>query len=240
MKQILKQILAFLNIAVTRNQKYDAYTRKIIRTTLKPGSCCIDIGCHTGEILDLMIAGAPGGRMFGFEPIPELYSFLKNKYKDRPGVEIFPVALYDSKGTTSFQHVLDAPAYSGIRKRKYASDKVDIREITVQTGLLDDILPADAAIDLMKIDVEGAEFNVLKGSVNTICRCKPVIIFEFGLGAAEFYGSQPGDLYRFMNHECRMKLSTLSGYLSNASSLSESSFKSLYENGTEYYFVAHA
>jgi len=33
-------------------------------------------------------------------------------------------------------------------------------------------------VDLIKLDVEGHELNVLKGGVNTIARCKPVIMFE--------------------------------------------------------------
>ena len=118
MKELLKKILGLLHIAVTRNQRYDAYTKRIIRNTLRPGSNCIDIGCHKGEILDLMIRYAPGGRKFGFEPIPELYRELKEKYSADPLVTIDSTALYDRTGTTSFQHVLNAPAYSGIKRRK--------------------------------------------------------------------------------------------------------------------------
>ena len=72
MKQLLKRLFSLLHIAFARNQKYDAYSLKIIERCLKPDSNCIDIGCHKGEILDQMIKGAPMGVKFGFEPIPEL------------------------------------------------------------------------------------------------------------------------------------------------------------------------
>ncbi len=240
MKQLLKHLFSFLNLAITRNQKYDAYTRKIIFQMLKRSSNCIDIGCHKGEILDLMIAGAPEGIKFAFEPIPELHAQLLDKYKSDPGVRVFDIALYDSKGTTNFQHVLNAPAYSGIKKRRYDGLNTEIEQIKVKTDLLDNIIPAEQKIDLIKIDVEGAEFHVMKGGKETICSNKPVIIFEFGLGAADFYDSKPHELFNFLCTECGMKISTLKAFISHAPALREEEFKRLFEEGREYYFVAHA
>lgn len=239
MKQLLKQLLSLLNLSVTRNQKYDACTRKIIQQTLTPRSNCIDIGCHKGEILDLMIAGAPSGVKFAFEPIPELHLQLVEKYKADKLVKIHDIALYDKQGTTSFQHVLNAPAYSGIKKRRYDDKNIEIAQINVKTDLLDNIIPADLKIDLIKIDVEGAEFHVMKGGKQTICRNKPVIIFEFGLGAADFYDSKPHELFNFLCSGCGMKISTLKCFIEKQPSLTETEFKHMYEGGKEYYFVAH-
>ncbi len=239
MKQLLKQLLTLLHISVTRNQKYDAFTQKIIQRSLNPDSNCIDIGCHKGEILDLMVKGAPLGKKIGFEPIPELYRDLTAKYAANSSVAIHPTALYDQTGTTTFQHVLNAPAYSGIKKRKYDGKNVEINQITVETDLLDHFIPGDLQIHLMKIDVEGAEFRVMKGGAETIRRCKPVIIFEFGLGAADFYNSRPNELHVFLTRECGMKISTLKGYLDQEPALSEKIFCNLFNEGSEYYFVAH-
>lgn len=240
MKKLLKRLLSVLHISVTRNQRYDAFTQKIIQRSLKPDSNCIDIGCHKGEILDLMIKGAPQGKKYGFEPIPELYKYLTSKYQGDSTVAISPVALYDKTGTTSFQHVLTAPAYSGIKKRKYDGKHVEIEQISVETDLLDHAIPEDMCIDLIKIDVEGAEFRVMKGGVGTLKRCKPVIIFEFGLGAADFYDSKPNELHAFLARECGMKISTLKGYLDQSQELTEATFCSMFKTGSEYYFVGHA
>lgn len=240
MKQLIKQLLAALHLSLTRNQKYDAYTRKIIAQTLRPDSNCIDVGCHKGEILDLMIAGAPKGTKFAFEPIPMLYQQLVSKYKESGQVVISDVALYDRKGTTAFQHVLNAPAYSGIKKRRYDGKHVEIEQITVQTDKLDNLIPSEIDIDLIKIDVEGAELHVMKGGEETIRRNKPVIIFEFGLGAADFYDSKPRTLFTLLSDNCGMKISTLKAFLAHLPSLTEAQFVQLYEEGREYYFVAHS
>jgi FkbM family methyltransferase len=238
MKELLKKILALLHISLTRNQRYDAYTKVILKRVLKTGSVCIDVGCHKGEILDLMLKLSPDGLKFGFEPIPELYQFLLEKYSHLKNVKISPVALYNESGQTTFQHVRNAPAYSGIRKRKYSTRDVQIEQITVSTGKLDDLIPPNTNIDLIKIDVEGAEFKVLQGALKTLERCKPLIIFEFGLGAADFYGSTPTEVYFYLK-KTGLKISTLHGFLHHSHPLSEDQFRQFYELGTEYYFIAH-
>ena len=75
MKQLLKRLFSLLHISVTRNQKYDAYTLKIIQRTLKQDSNCIDIGCHRGEIMDLMIKGAPLGKKIKGAVIPNFLNY---------------------------------------------------------------------------------------------------------------------------------------------------------------------
>lgn len=239
MKEILKKILALLHISLTRNQQYDAYTRKLLRLLLSPGSVCIDIGCHKGEILDLMLRHAPEGKKFGFEPIPSLYESLCEKYKALSHVTISPLALFDEPGKTVFQHVLSAPAYSGIKKRRYDSDSVEIKEINVEQARLDDVIPAEIRVDFIKIDVEGAEFKVMKGARRILRQSRPHVIFEFGLGAADYYGSTPDELFNYLTVECSLKISTLKGFLRKTSSLSAENFRNLYETGREYYFIAH-
>jgi len=73
---------------------------------------------------------------------------------------------------------------------------------------LDNILPADTKIELIKIDVEGDELLVQEGAINTITRNKPVIIFEHGLGASESNDATPTKLYNLLS-DCELKVSTL-------------------------------
>ncbi len=121
---------------------------------LKQNDNCIDIGCHKGEILDLILKYSSKGEHFAFEPIPYLYSNLKEKYNDQ--AQIFPFALSDINGESTFQLVKNAPAYSGIRKRRYDIKNPEIEEITVQLKTLDEVIPEEKQIHFVKIDVEGA------------------------------------------------------------------------------------
>jgi FkbM family methyltransferase len=233
----LKSLIIRFGIPLTKNLKYDIITKKILRNVLKNDSNCIDIGCHKGEIMDDILKYAPLGKHYGFEPLPHLYKFLKEKYSGM-NIALFPVALYDSTGETTFQYVVNAPAYSGIRKRHYDFSDPDISELTVEKNLLDNLIPENENISLIKIDVEGAEYPVMKGGVKTIRRCRPVIIFEFGIGAADCYSVKPEEMFDLLCTGCGMNIATLNGFLKNRQTLTREEFCRLYEMQLEYYFVA--
>jgi len=237
-RELLKSIMVHLDLPLTQNLKYDIYTKKVMRRVLKSASSCIDIGCHKGEILDDILRYAPSGNHYAFEPLPHLYGFLQEKYRGK-NITLLPIALFDTKGVTSFKYVVNAPAYSGIRERSYDFPHPEITELTVDTNLLDNIIPEEEQIDFIKIDVEGAEFPVLKGGVKTITRCKPVIIFEFGIGAADYYGVKPEHVYEFISSECGLFIATLKGFLNKKEKLSKEKFCRLYIDRQEYYFIAY-
>jgi FkbM family methyltransferase len=210
----------------------------VIAQALKKNSNAIDVGCHKGEILDLILKYAPDGKHFAFEPIPDFYNALKIKYANRCAV--YPFALSDQPGETTFNYVRNAPAYSGIMKRKYDVEAPDVEELLVKVETLDHIIPADAQIDFIKIDVEGGEFGVLKGSKQLLKRCRPVLVFECGLGASDFYGTKPDALFDFLLGECTYKIYSLQNWLQKKDPFSKSGFVDCFNRNTEYYFVAQA
>jgi FkbM family methyltransferase len=235
-KHIIRELLIFLHVDLTKNLKYDRLTNEIIKRNLKKDFNCIDIGCHKGEILDLIIKYAPNGKHFAFEPIPTLYNALKNKYQAAEVVTILPYALADTEGTSTFNYVKNAPAYSGIRKRRYDIQNPDIEVINVDLKRLDSVV--QIPIDFIKIDVEGAEFGVLKGAKQLLLNSKPLILFECGKGASDYYGTEPRELFKFMTAEIGFKIFTLDAFLNTKKNLSEDEFALCFENNSEYYFVA--
>ncbi|MES2628696.1 MAG: FkbM family methyltransferase [Bacteroidota bacterium] len=238
LKDFVRSVLTFLRLDITKNLQYDRLTLRILRDVLKPGSNCIDIGCHKGEILQVMVDLAPNGRHYAFEPIPAMYNDLVTRFAGK--ATIFPYALSNEPGQVKFKHVTNAPAYSGIRQREYAVASPEIEEIDVEVKTLDELIPATERIDLVKIDVEGAEFGVLKGAVETLRRNRPVVVFECGLGASNYYGTQPGELFDFMTGEVQLKISTLKNFTSKKLPMSREAFIRCYEQKEEYYFVAHS
>jgi FkbM family methyltransferase len=237
LKSIGKVLLKALPIAFTRNQRYDRDTQRILRRVLQPVSNAIDIGCHKGEVLDMMMRYAPQGHHYGFEPIPEFYAALKEKYKGSP-CTILPIALSNTAGNATFNYVVSNPAYSGLKKRHYDRPDEQDTTITVETARLDNMLPEDYRVDLMKIDVEGAELQVLQGAQETLGRWKPVVVFEHGMGAADCYGTQPEQVFDLFAG-CGLKVSLLQHWLKGKGALERDNFVRHFHEGTEYYFVAH-
>lgn len=237
MKDFLRKIFIALKIDITKNIEYDRLTSQIFKNYLKDNSNCIDIGCHKGEILDVILDLSPKGNHFAFEPIPPLFNQLKIKYGNK--VSLFDCALSDEKGETNFNYVKNAPAYSGIKQREYKVSNPEIEEIKVQLNRLDDLIPENTKIDLIKIDVEGAELGVLKGGKNLIAKNKPLILFECGLGASEFYNTKPEDVYNELSSS-GLNIYTLKSYINKGKALSENQFKTIYTENSDYYFVATA
>lgn len=153
-------------------------------------------------------------------------------------MEIYPYALSEQEGKATFHWVKNAPAYSGLKKRTYDIPNPEIEKIDVELRRLDDTISEDHKIDLIKIDVEGAELQVLKGGVNTIRRNRPVVIFEFGLGASDHYGVEPDDMYQLLHTDCKLNIYTLDRFLKKKAPLSLEEFAELYATNKEYYFVA--
>ena len=233
----IKKVIKTIPIAFTQNQKYDKQTKLIIKKVCNQQSNCIDVGCHKGEVLDIFIKYAPSGYHYGFEPIPDMFKKLQMKYKGSKS-KIFDVALCNSIGETAFNYAISNPAYSGLIKRKYDNkDEID-QQIIVETNLLDNLIPPNVKIDIIKIDVEGGELLVLEGAINIIKKYKPVIIFEHGLGASEFYNSTPEKIFRLLS-DCGMKISTMNNWLTNKPYFTLNEFKYQFDNKINYYFIAY-
>jgi len=236
-KRVLKSILIFFHLDLTKNLKYDRLTKKILKKVLTEKSNCIDIGCHEGEILEIICKYSPKRKHIAFEPIPFLYDRLTTKFTNN-NVNFYPYALSDIEENTTFNIVKNALGHSGLKKRNYDVKKPNIEKIEVNVKVLDTILDMSQKIDLIKIDVEGAEFNVLKGAKRILKENRPMIIFEFGIGASNFYKVNPVEVYKFLIEKMGLKLYTLKSFLKSKSSLTLTEFKDHYRLNDKFYFIA--
>ena len=236
-RESLKNLIKKIPIAFTKNQQYDAQTLQILNKIKQPHLNCIDVGCHKGEMLDLILAAAPHGQHYCFEPLPDLFHGLVNK-KYPSNCHFFNCALSREKGETTFNYVVSNPSYSGILRRQY--DRADEKDttISVKTDMLDNIIPRDMRVDFIKIDVEGAEMLVFEGALETIKQNRPIIVFEHGLGASDIYGTTPRQIFNYFKN-LDMNISLMRDWLSEKPPLSIEAFEKQFYSGKNYYFIAH-
>lgn len=130
----------------------------------------VDVGAHIGSVIADVQFRRPEARIVAFEAIPEKAAALRRKF---PTIAVHEVALWDSEGEASF-FVDDARSgYSSLHRQDAT------REIKVPTRRLDAIL-TDVAVDVIKIDVEGAELGVLRGAQGLLHAARPIVMFESG------------------------------------------------------------
>jgi FkbM family methyltransferase len=222
------------------NELYDAQTAAIASRVLTSTSNSIDAGCANGAILDQMLRCAPGGTHFAFEPLPDHFAGLAKKYRDDPAVRLFELALSDAAGATKFHHVVTNPGYSGIRRRHYDRSNEQVVEIAVQMARLDDVLPVGIDIRLMKVDVEGAELQVFRGASAMLRRCRPFVVFEHGIGAADCYGTRPEHVFDLLA-DCGLGISLMKDWLEQgaAKAFTRPAFSEEFDTGSNFYYLAH-
>lgn len=211
----------------------DRLTGRVMEKALQPASNCVDIGCYRGEILQHMVRLAPDGRIFAVEPCPYHQDFLEKKF---PQVKIFPVALDNESGFRTFYFDCEYPARSGLLTKKNSDGQIE--EIRVRVEKLDDLIPEDLKIDLIKIDVEGAEYPVISGGRNLIKRSRPVIIFEHGAGASQMYDRTSGDLYDLISEDLGLRISSMDRWLEGLSPFDRKTFVDCVAQGKYSDFIA--
>jgi len=166
-------------------KKHDIGGMKFIKSSLNPGDTAFDVGAHKGAYLNLMRqCVGKQGTIVGFEPQLRLFEYLSSVKKSLhwSNVQIEHLALSDKAGRLKLYipankiRRASSPGATLLRSKSVqATDRIE--EVDSQT--LDHYIahhhlrPA-----LLKIDVEGNEFRVLKGGIEYIRTAKPKILVE--------------------------------------------------------------
>jgi FkbM family methyltransferase len=153
--------------------------------------CYIDVGGNKGQSIQSILLFKPTAPIIFFEPNPLLAEKLKTRYQGHANVKVIAKGLSDKVGTLS----LFVPCYERLSCDELASlnryaaeswinahrvfwfDQAALRVSEVQCGV--------SKLDLyrlspvfIKIDVQGAEYDVLAGARDTLQRCEPVLLVE--------------------------------------------------------------
>jgi FkbM family methyltransferase len=155
---------------------------ELLKAVLQPGMCFLDVGANVGYYS--IVAAALGARVYAFEPVSKLFEALRENVALNPHFNIFPhataLARY-TRPTTFF--VVDDLGNQGLSSLNESQEAV---AITIQGQSLDDFVREQKlqSVDLMKVDVEGAEEQVFQGGTDVLgSDTAPDIIFECHAGA---------------------------------------------------------
>ena len=180
--------------------------RLVLAATLRHDSNCVDIGAGTGDILDEVIRIAPHGNHIAYEAVPSQVTKLRQRF---PLVDARNVAVSDSNGETTFVHVTGQAEWSGLRDYGDISG-AEKQNLTVPTVRLDDDLPPAYIPACVKIDVNGAERQVLEGATKTLSTHQPIVLIEHGLAAAA-YGTTSEMVFDLLTDACGLRIFDLIG-----------------------------
>jgi FkbM family methyltransferase len=171
---------------------------------LEPGMTFLDAGANDG-IYTVFAAKRVGdqGTVWAFEPSVREVSRLRHNLEiNHLTARIFPLALADCSG----QAELSVGAYEHAGHNtlgEFAYETEMERKDLVEVRRLDEILNENplTRLDIMKIDVEGAELRLLRGAVETLRKYRPVLLFEVSETSLKHQGGSPQELLAFLRAE---------------------------------------
>ena|SRR2546422_5941736 len=178
-------------------------TANFIKCTLKPGMVFVDVGAHIGEYTILAAELVrPAGCVHAFEPNPPVFKVLMQNIQlnNCHNVAASPHALWHEEGLCEFEATPD-PSTSALRALGAKRDSATFFKVYTQTLDRYFAVPRQAKPGLIKIDVEGAELNVLRGSKGLLQQPPlqaPVLIFEYGPLNMERFDYSPQALITFI------------------------------------------
>jgi FkbM family methyltransferase len=152
---------------------WETWLTQCISRIIKPGDICIDVGANYGYY-SLLMSTLTGkeGRTIAIEPNPYVFNLLAATASvHSSSIEPVQVALSDVSGYTTLvipdNFYGDASIVERKDKPRMARSRVDVKTQTLDELVVQLELPR---IDLVKIDVEGAEPDVFNGMNETIAR----------------------------------------------------------------------
>ena len=187
-----------------RNQRMMRLAAAILEKSDAAEPVIIDIGANVGLFTTAFVAAAkPPKLVLAIEPSNYVFAILKIVTAKLDRVRCRKLALSHESGEVQ----LKTPVKKSGSLRVGLSNIGDGNEITafvenVQAKRLDDLLTAESItqVDIVKIDVEGAEQHVINGAPNLINKTKPIWFIELVQGRADnFTGSASNIFQQFID-----------------------------------------
>jgi len=177
--------------------RYERATTDLFKNLLEPGMVFVDVGANIGyfSLLAAKLVGQEG-KVYAFEPEPGNHGLLRknieiNSYSN---IQAIQKAISDkTESTLLFLSALDTGSHS-----LYSEAARGVQEsVEITTTTIDEFLESEGwpSINLMKIDVEGAELGVLAGMESLVERSPNMkLVVEYCPFLIQSTGANPSDL----------------------------------------------
>jgi FkbM family methyltransferase len=155
---------------------YEPELLSLIRKLVPAGGVCLDVGANVGAVaLGMADRVGPSGQVLAFEPGPFLFQRLTANVRRNPGLKevmtLVNQGVSDSAGALFWKEDANNRGNAGLNR---------IAGTRVEVIALDDYFRQHPIrrLDFCKVDVEGMEYEVLRGGFQTWQRYRPVLYFE--------------------------------------------------------------
>jgi FkbM family methyltransferase len=180
---------------IARDGAYEPQVMSLLNRLVRPDDICIDCGANIGVLTLLLSRLCPEGRVYAFEPDEGNRSYLVRNLATNgaANVVVSPVGVYDLTGVLDLHIDPRHPGGSFMASTTRTAATV----AHVQVTRLDDWVSAEAMhrVDVLKLDIEGAEVRAIEGAAQLLRRWRPLCIAECNpVALRRFHGARATDL----------------------------------------------
>lgn len=196
--------LLFLDRVILCGGVYDRTLHDALERLLKPGMTCFDVGANIGSVtMHLARLVWPDGKVYAFEPVTPIFERL-TRHIERNGLthvvsaQKLALAHMDGHATIAYADPMTENQARGSLVNRHNSD-VGLTE-EVEVSRLDSFVTDHKidAVDLIKVDIQGAEPLFIEGATETLKRWAPLIFMEISPEDLRAAGATPVDIVRAM------------------------------------------
>ena len=195
-----------------KNREKD--TMRLFKTMIKEKDVVIEVGGHIGYISLYFSSLVKGGLVYVFEPGPNNLPYIRGNLKSKTNIVIVEKGVGSCNVDLTFytenltgQNNSFVKNFSGFEenKKNAFNPSYSISETMVQVVKLDDfILKEGLEPNFIKVDVEGFEFEVIKGMLNTLKNVRPKLMIEIQDNYKQIYDIMNDFGYVMFNDELRI------------------------------------
>ena len=174
---------------------------------IRLGQRVIDVGAHVGTYTrEFARRVGPKGTVHAIEPGPKLFDRLRLEVSDLLNVKLYRYALGNMSGEHRVFHFQNwtllpvneqDPRYYS-RSYVLNQDQTLKEEFPVLFMTMDEFVAKNGPADWIKVDVDGAELEVLRGASMALRDIRPYWVLEVGKYTMAYFGSTPKDLTSLM------------------------------------------
>lgn len=156
---------------VIRHRPGTRARQELLSLQLGPGEIALDCGANVGEITAIL--ARRGATVYAFEPNPDAFHVLRERFADRPNVHCLPLGVLDRDGVLPLylhRNAADDPVRWSTGssllegKENVRPDRFVEVEVIDLCAFLDRL---DGPVRVLKLDVEGVECRILRRLIET-------------------------------------------------------------------------
>jgi len=185
---------------------YEKDDSEMLFNLVKDGDTIFDIGANIGWYSIHLAKKFPNSKIYSFEPIPETFNQISSntELNESTNIRLNNLALSSKKEKLTFYY---SPTVTGASSSKNITENQNMTKLEIEADTIDNFIMTNSIdnLDFVKCDVEGAEYFVYQGGLETFKNKKPIIFTEMLRKWAAKFDYHPNDiiyLFNSLGYDC--------------------------------------